>query len=403
MPMKKNLFLIILFLMSASLLAPLLAKEKHIPLDLAVIHNNQGVSYLNNNDMDHAEIEFKSAVELDPLYPEAHNNLGLIYKFKGYYEKAIVSFNKAAQLKYKWATPYNHLGTVYLAMDELDKAVTNLKKATVLDKKYADAYYNLGIVYLEKAKKAKDPKQDWASAVKAFQQATTIDTHLFHAHMDLADTYRKQGEIEKAILRYRMAIETNPRDPTAWEHLGDLYKDTGDTKKAEECYAKVKLLDPMSEEKLIKLGEEYVKRNFSDAMQLYQRALEMNPNNSTIYFDMGYAYTTQGRHVEAIQAYQKAISLKPDFLAAYFNMGLAMKELHDYRNAIAAFQHTLKIQPHHSEALYQLGELFSQTENPQWALQAYCQFLFVAKSNQEKEKLRHAQQEANRLGGCRTK
>lgn len=348
------------------------AKKKHIPLDLAVLHNNQGVSFLEKNDLDHAEIEFKTAAEVDPLYPEAVNNLGLIYKYKGHYDKAIGELKKAIKLNSKWAAPYNHLATVYLSLGDYGRAIVNAKAATSRDKKFADAFYNLGVIYLERAKASekasKSPKADWKSAVKAFQKATTIETKLFHAHMDLADTYRKLGQTEKAILRYRLAIETNPKDPTAWQHLGELYMATGDQEKAKACFEKVGLAAPMSEEALLKTGEEMTQqKKFGEAMGLFQRALETNFNNPMTHFDIGFLHYLQGNYPVAIQAYQQAIRLEPNFPPAWYNLGAALQESGDIQRA----------------------------------RQSYCRFLAIAQG-QFSEEEKKAKEAVTALGGCQT-
>jgi superkiller protein 3 len=365
------------------------------------MHNNQGVALLAQNDLDRAEVEFKTACELDPLYADAFNNLGLIYKYKGQFQLSISALETAAKLKPKWAAPHSHLGAVYLATGDLDKAVKALTKATNLDKKYADAYYNLGIVYLAKAKKSSDPKKDWQNAVQALRQATTVDTRLYHAHLDLADTYRRLGELEKAILRYRLAIETNPRDPEPWRHLGELYTQTGDTEKAGECAEKVKLLEPKSQEDLVKTGESLVaQRRYDEAMSLFLRALEKNPNDPIIHFDVGYLLDQQGKHAQAVGAYQKAVQLKPDFLPAFFNLGAALKKLNDPRGALAAFREAVRINPNHAESLFEAAGLEAQMKNPRGAMAAYCQFLLAAGKRFPKE-VAFAKSETDKLGGCR--
>lgn len=395
---KITLLLVLLAILGAQTLQ---SKEKHLPLDLAVLHNNQGVTYLSQNNLDLAEVEFKSAVELDPKYPEAHNNLGLIYKYKGYFDKANDEFNTAIKLKPKWATPYNHIATVYLSMEKYDKAISYTKKAVSLDKKFADAYYNMGLIYLEKAKHSGNPRNEWADAVDAFQKATTIDTRLYHAHLDLADTYVLQGETEKAIIRYRYAIETNPKDPDTWQRLGELYQKTGDTEKAQECFNKVKLLEPMTEKQLLEKGEQRVKEGkFSDAFQLYNRALEMNPRSFEAHFNTGFLFSIQGLHEQAIQAYKNALSIKPDSMTASFNMGLAFIAIKDYPSAIRTFEYILKLYPNHSEAKYQLGKLYQQTGNGLAARTVYCNFLMTAESDQSKERFSEVQKEATSLGGC---
>src|SRR5262249_54939590 len=157
---------------------------------------------------------------------------------KGHFDEAIQALETAIKNKPKWAAPYSHLGAVYLATGDYDKAIKVLTKATDVDKKFGDAYYNLGLVYLAKSKKDSDPKKDWQKPAEAFQQATTVDTHIYAAHLYLPDTYVRLGEYEKAVLRYRLAIETHPNDPEPWRHLGELYKQTGDAAKAKECFDK---------------------------------------------------------------------------------------------------------------------------------------------------------------------
>lgn len=390
-------------LLSLTLLisAEAFAAKPHVPLDLAVSHNNQGVSYLAHNDLDRAEVEFKTACELDPLYADAFSNLGLIYKFKGQFALAIPALETATKLKPKWAAPYSHLGAVYLATGDYDKAIKILTKATDLDKKFADAYYNLGIVYLARAKKASDPKKDWQSAVTALQQATTIDTHLYNAHLDLADTYRLLGELEKAILRYRLAIETNPKDPEPWRHLAELYTQTGDSAKAKECEEKVKMLEPKSEAELLSAGDALARdKRYDEAMALYQRGLEKNPNNAMIHFAIGNLFGAQGKPDMAAKAYVKAAQLKPDFLNAYFNLGIAMQKLNNLRGALTAFQQALKVDPNHPQSLFQAGMLELQLNNPRGSFAAYCQFLSVA-GDRFPEQAKIAKDTTDHMGGCR--
>lgn len=377
------------------------AEKRHVPLDLAVMHNNQGVMLLAKQDLDRAEVEFKTACELDPLYADAFNNLGLIYKFKGQFPLAITTLQQATKIKPKWAAPYSHLGAVYLATGDLDKAVKVLQKATDLDKKFAEAYFNLGLVYLEKAKKAGDPKKDWESAVTAFQQATTINTRLYQAHLDLADTYRKLGLLEKAILRYRLAIETDPNDPEPWRHLAELYEQTGDSTKAKECRDKVAILEPKSGAELLKTGEDLVaQKRYDDAMTIFLRALQKNPNDAVIHFDIGFLLGLQGKDAQAVGAYQKAVQLNPDFLAAHFNLGVVLKKLGDPRGALNAFRQAVRINPMHAESLFEAAGLEMQMRNPKGAFAAYCQFLAAAGSRFPEEAA-FAKTETDKMGGCR--
>ena len=57
-------------------------------------------------------------------------------------------------------------------------------------------------------------------------------------HNNLADTYEKQGRIEKAIAEYHKAIKTDPSLPTPYLSLGDIYTGLNRPGDAERLYEK---------------------------------------------------------------------------------------------------------------------------------------------------------------------
>ncbi len=60
---------------------------------------------------------------------------------------------------------------------------------------------------------------------------------------------------------------------------------------------------------------------------------------------MGVAYNKLKEYQKAINAYQKAIEIKPDNHGAYYNMGNAYGELKEYQKAINAYQKASAIFP----------------------------------------------------------
>ena len=105
------------------------------PSDQAVFHNNRGVTYLNQGDMENALFEFKMAVQLAPEYAEGYNNLGLTYKFKKQFDLAIDALRKAIQYNKDYAAAYTHLGTVYYTLGKYDEAIAQFHRAIKANKK----------------------------------------------------------------------------------------------------------------------------------------------------------------------------------------------------------------------------------------------------------------------------
>jgi tetratricopeptide (TPR) repeat protein len=58
---------------------------------------------------------------------------------------------------------------------------------------------------------------------------------------------------------------------------------------------------------------------------------------------MGLAYTGLDKFKEAIKAYKKAIKINSDYDTAYYNMGIAYTELDKFEEAIKAFKQAIKL------------------------------------------------------------
>ncbi|PIU57189.1 MAG: hypothetical protein COS89_05130, partial [Deltaproteobacteria bacterium CG07_land_8_20_14_0_80_38_7] len=141
--MKSKLIIASVLIFTLVFISSGLEAKKKItrPSERATYHNNQGISYLNKGDMDRAEFEFKTAIELSPDYIESYNNLGIIYKLKGNKKEAIKNLQKAISLDKDYATAYSHLGAIYLSQGKIDDAISTIKKGLKKDGRIADARY----------------------------------------------------------------------------------------------------------------------------------------------------------------------------------------------------------------------------------------------------------------------
>jgi superkiller protein 3 len=72
------------------------------------------------------------------------------------------------------------------------------------------------------------------------------------------------------------------------------------------------------------------------------------------------ALAQQGKLDGAITMFQKAIQIKPDFSVAYSNLGLAYAKQGNIDQAIIIFQNALKINPNNTLAQKKLSTLKAQ-------------------------------------------
>lgn len=78
-----------------------------------------------------------------------YNNLGMAYANQNEYPKALSSYNKAISLNENIYEPWYNKGNVYLALKQLDKAIRMYKKSLEYNENFLPIYHNLFLAYLE--------------------------------------------------------------------------------------------------------------------------------------------------------------------------------------------------------------------------------------------------------------
>ena len=71
----------------------------------------------------------------------------------------------------------------------------------------------------------------------------------------------------------------------------------------------------------------FKEKNFSEALNFINKAIEINQNFPETYNEKGNALIELKRFNEAIESYDKAIKISNNYSDAYYNKGLALQEL----------------------------------------------------------------------------
>ena len=97
----------------------------------------------------------------------------------------------------------------------------------------------------------------------------------------------------------------------------------------------------------MKLGNIYYDgQQFPDAIQYYERALVLHPENADVRTDMGTAYWYQGNADKAVAELEKSLKYRPGYAQALFNLGVVRWQgKTDPKGAVQAWQELLKANP----------------------------------------------------------
>jgi Flp pilus assembly protein TadD len=142
----------------------------------------------------------------------------------------------------------------------------------------------------------------------------------------------------------------------AFYNMGLACSNKGDKDKAIECYQKAIDIKPDEHKAFNNMGLAYADKGDKDkAIECYQKAIDIKPDEHKAFNNMGLAYADKGDKDKAIECYQKAIEIKPDYHEAFNNMGSAYVDKGDKDKAIECYQKAIDIKPDKHEAYYSMG------------------------------------------------
>jgi rhomboid protease GluP len=133
----------------------------------------------------------------------------------------------------------------------------------------------------------------------------------------LGRAYTDKKEFAKAELVLRQAVAKRPDDLLAKFNLGYLYLVTQQWEPARQIFAELTKAVPKDDDSWILLGNSFDGMGrATDAIEAYQRCIELNPKNAYAYRDLGLAQLKLKQTDAAIQSLQKAVDLNPNNLRA---------------------------------------------------------------------------------------
>src|SRR5262245_20993385 len=110
---------------------------------------------------------------------------------------------------------------------------------------------------------------------------------------------------------------------TDFQRAHELHS-AGRLNEAEALYQKVLQTEPTHEEALFWLAMLYANQRRSlEAVDLFYRALEQNPNEGATHTGLGIALRAIGQAAEAEDCFRRALELEPDTPELYFHLSSA--------------------------------------------------------------------------------
>lgn len=216
-------------------------KEQEQKTKDAKWHYEMGAGYFESHEIPLAIRELHKAIEMKPDLYKAHHLLGFIYMGRREYAKSIQHFKETLRIKPDYHFARNNLGTVYLAMER------------------------------------------WREAAEIFEQL--LEEPLYTtpelAHNNLGLAYFNLRKYSKALEHYKMATFLKPQMCLAYNNMGRVHEEMGNTLEAKSQYQKAIRKCPNNyAEPHFNLGKLLQQQGLPEAQAHFQRCQQIEPESN---------------------------------------------------------------------------------------------------------------------------
>jgi tetratricopeptide (TPR) repeat protein len=213
---------------------------------------------------------FMHTLTVNPHSGAAKNMLGRELLMKGENSRAIPYFEEAIRDRPQLEPAYNNLGVALLRLGRKTEAIDNFKKALARSPDYLDPRYNL-------ANALRDTGA-FAEAQQSYLEVLQSQPSHDQAHFNLGLMLLNLGRPAEALIHFTAVTHITPLDPDAYEGQADALCGTKD---------------------------------YAEAVEAYQHALNMSPANLRIRRKMSLALIQMNRTSEALMQLDQILQVLP--------------------------------------------------------------------------------------------
>ena len=163
-----------------------------------------------------------------------------------------------------------------------------------------------------------------------------------------AFSHHQRGELERARALYEEILQADPRHFDALQLLGTIEAQSG---------------------------------NKQIALELLNRALEINQSNPVVFNNHGNVLDDVGDSDAALVSFNRALALNPDYAEAYCNRAATHNRSHRYVEALEDYGRAIELNPAYADAFCNRGNTYQELRQLELAHRDYDQAIALRAEN----------------------
>jgi len=185
-------------------------------------------------------------------------------------------------------------------------------------------------------------------------------------------TWQQAGMYTDMETLWRNTLVKNPDCWMAHNNLGLLLSNQGRIEEAMEHYQKAIQINPNYSDALNSLGIALAAKGwFDEAIENFRKTIQIDPNDFKALNNLGIALANKGRFDEAMENYYKAIQINPNYAEAQNNLGTALAAKGRFDEAMEQFRKAIQINPNYAKAQNNLGVALANMGRPVEAMEQF--------------------------------
>ncbi len=171
-----------------------------------------------------------------------------------------------------------------------------------------------------------------------------------------AVTQYHQQHFNQAAMLFEEILSKGIRDDNIYRCTINAHLQSKNYEKAKQCSEEFALTNTMTSDDLSNMALAYSHLGLHEqAMETYDKSLEMNPDNKYSLNNKGYTLNLLNRFEEAILFFDKAIEIDKGFAYSYNNRGLSKIKMGKEEEGIRDISHSFELDENNSYAYRNLG------------------------------------------------
>ncbi len=316
-------------------------------LQTSELYTKMGWSLTRLDKNETAIAVYTKAIELDPLDEENWRERGWSNYALGNYESAIEDFDKAIEINPDDTSPYMGKALSYRGLEKPEEALQVYNRTLDLFPDDVQIINERGWLYFEDLEK-------YDLAISDFSRAIEIHYEGPHNYYFRGYVYQFLGRNDEARADFENALEITGGDPGFEFHTFvvewlDEHSATG-----------IADLDQMTAEELVESGWAYSQENdFESAIAAFDKALEFSTDDSSAWWGRACAYRDLGEYDAAIQDFNRAIELDPNNGWIYSDRGwLYYLQFGEVTLALNDFDKAIQVDPMNADHYLARGLIY---------------------------------------------